>query len=240
MDSGDYGQEYHLTQCARLFGAIYPGQWIAVHQSWEVRMSIAVIIVIVIVVVAVAVAAVFYLRRRAVQRQFGPEYDRLAQEKGPRQAREELTERKRMVEELDLKPLSPQQLEEYERRWDTVQEQFVGSPAASARAAAQLVAAAARDIGYSADDEDKLEAELSARHASAMEGYRHAKEMTGQASEATTESLRQSLLDYRVLFRELVTPEGEGTGETSTREASTGEADDTPGSRRDMADTTKE
>jgi hypothetical protein len=63
-----------------------------------------------------------------------------------------------------------------------------------------------------------------------MEGYRHAKEMTGQAPEATTESLRQSLLDYRVIFRELVTPEGEGTGEAS----------DTPGSRRDMADTTKE
>lgn len=198
-------------------------------------MSIAVIIVIVIVVAAVAVTAFFYLRRRAVQRQFGPEYDRLAQEKGPRHALEELTQRNRMVRELDIKPLSPRQREEYERRWDTVQEQFVKSPAASAREAAQLVTAAARDVGYSADDEDKLDAELSARHASAMEGYRRAKQMTGQASGASTEALRQVLLDYRVLFRELVTPESERPGE-----ASTGEADDTPGSRRDTVDATKE
>jgi hypothetical protein len=38
-----------------------------------------------------------------------------------------------------------------------------------------------------------------------------------------------------VLFRELVTPESEGTGQ-----ASTDEADDTPGSSRDMIDAKKE
>ena len=51
---------------------------------------LAAIIVIVIVVVAAAAAGFFVLRRRALRRQFGAKYDRLAEEVGPRRAREEL------------------------------------------------------------------------------------------------------------------------------------------------------
>ena len=62
------------------------------------------IIIAVIVVAAVVVVASAQLRRARMRRQFGPEYDRLAKEIGPRKADAELTARQRRVEALDIHP----------------------------------------------------------------------------------------------------------------------------------------
>jgi hypothetical protein len=167
-------------------------------------MSIVAIILIVIVVVAVAVAASLVLQRRALQRRFGPEYDRLAAEVGPRRAREELARRSRIVEQLEIRPLSPRERENYDGRWEAVQEQFVDSPAEATRRAQTLITTVARDVGYSADDEEKLFTELSVNHARALDGYRHGKDTSSQPTGQSTEGLRQTLLEYRVLFRELL------------------------------------
>ncbi|HSZ42069.1 MAG TPA: hypothetical protein VK817_19100 [Trebonia sp.] len=179
-------------------------------------MSIAAIIVIVIVVVAIAVAGSVVLRRRALQRRFGPEYDRLAEEVGPRHAREELARRSRIVEQLEIRPLSQRQREEYDGRWAAVQEQFVDGPAQAARTAQTLITTVAREVGYSADDEERLFTELSVNHARALDGYRRGKDAASQPSGQSTEELRQALLEYRVLFRELLgEPDGQAAADPS-------------------------
>lgn len=177
---------------------------------------LAAIIVIVIVVVAAAAAGFFVLRRRALRRQFGAEYDRLAEEVGPRRAREELRERSRVVADLEIRPLTPGQRDEYTRRWDAAQEAFVDSPARATQTGLDLLTAVAGTVGYTADDEEKLRTELSVRHGGALEGYRRARDASGQASAGSTEVLRQSLLAYRTLFRELT---GEANGSDATTEA---------------------
>jgi hypothetical protein len=182
----------------------------------EVKMPIAAIIVIVIVVVAAAAAGYLVMQRLALRRQFGPEYDRLASEVGPRRAREELMKRSRIVAELEIRPLSPRQRDEYTSRWDAAQEQFVDAPTETTRTAADLVTAVARDLGYSADDKGKLFTELSVNHARALAGYRRAGDAAGQASGQSTEVLRQMLLDYRGLFRELVAERGNHAGSAPT------------------------
>src|SRR3984957_10500103 len=81
--------------------------WLA--PSQEVVMStgaIIGIIIAVIVVAAVAVVASAQLRRARMRRQFGPEYDRLAKEIGPRKADAELSARQRRGGALGIPPVA--------------------------------------------------------------------------------------------------------------------------------------
>lgn len=67
-----------------------------------------VIIIVVIIVVAAIVAGVMYQRRRRLQQRFGPEYDRMVEEKGSKtKAEAELSSRQRRVAGLDIRPLDP-------------------------------------------------------------------------------------------------------------------------------------
>src|SRR6516164_6975581 len=110
------------------------------------------IIIAVIVVAAVVVVASAQLRRARMRRQFGPEYDRLAREIGPRKADAELTARQRRVEALDIHPLPAEQQARYSSDWAVVQERFVDAPAESVTAARTLIWDVMRDRGYPADD----------------------------------------------------------------------------------------
>jgi hypothetical protein len=58
-------------------------------------------------------------------------------------------------------------------------------------------------------EHDQLLTDLSVYHGRHLDGYRHARQTTERASEATTEALRRALLDYRGLFFDLIeSPEG--------------------------------
>jgi hypothetical protein len=168
-------------------------------------MATIIVIVIVLVVLAVAAGlAATVLRRRALRQRFGPEYDQLAQEVGPRRASAELAERQRRVAKLDLRPLSPERRAGYDRQWASLQDGFVDGPAQAVESAAALVSAVAGDRGYPAGDDDELLADLSVHHADRLDAYRGARETTGRAGTASTEELRRALLGYRALFRDLL------------------------------------
>jgi hypothetical protein len=74
-------------------------------------VTIAIIIVLVLVVIAVGGALI--ARQTSQRRQFGPEYDQLVQEVGPRRARAEFAKRQHRVAGLDIKRLSPEQRAAY-------------------------------------------------------------------------------------------------------------------------------
>ena len=180
-------------------------------------MATGIIVILVIVLVLIAAAALagfLLLRRRALRRRFGPEYDQLAQEIGARRARAELIERERRVAQLDIRPLSQERRAGYGSEWLSLQERFVDDPAESAETAAALISAVAADRGYRVDDEERLLGDLSVHHADRLDGYRRARDITRQSVTAGTEELRQALLSYRVLFRDLIAPEP-GTGQPS-------------------------
>jgi len=165
-------------------------------------MAVA-IIVIVVVVVLLAAAGILLQRRRALQQRFGPEYDRLAAEVGPRQARSELAERQRRIAQLNIRPLTGERRAAYDAQWTMLQEQFVDTPARAAEEADSLVTAVAADRGYQVADRERLFSDLSVYHADRIEDYRRARQATGQAGSATTEDLRQAMLAYRTLLLEL-------------------------------------
>lgn len=188
-----------------------------------------VILIIVLVCVVIVIGGALFVRQTAERRQFGPEYDRLAREVGPRRAKAELTKRQKRVDGLGLKPLSSAQRAAYESQWETVQEQFIDSPRQATQSAAQLVTAVAAEVGYPVDDQEQLLADLSVHHGRYVDGYRSALRTTGNTAVTdstaagstvadgavaddgatavatdATEGYRQALLDYRALFNDLL------------------------------------
>jgi len=164
---------------------------------------LAIIIVCVLVALVAGAAAALELRQMMTRRQFGPEYDRLAEATGHRGAQAELAARRRRVAQLGISPLPESRRAELRASWSAAQEQFVDAPADAVTVASELVLSAATELGYPSGDQEQLMADLSVRHARRLDGYRRAEEAAGRAATASTEDLRQALLWYRAMFREL-------------------------------------
>jgi hypothetical protein len=191
-------------------------------------MAVTIIVIVIVVVLLAAAVGIALRRRRALERRFGPEYDRLAAEVGPRQARSELAERQRRIEQLDIRPLSAERRAGYDAQWTTLQEQFIDSPARAAEATDSLVTAVAADRGYQVADRERLLSDLSVYHADRIEDYRRARQATGQAGSAGTEDLRQAMLAYRTLLLELFdAPDGASESAASESAPQPGDADGT-------------
>lgn len=180
-------------------------------------MPVGAIVAIVVVLLIIAVVAAVAARRGGIGRpadrkRLGPEYTRLADEVGPRKANAEFDKRRRRVEGLGIKSLSPERRNQYETQWLAVQETFIDNPKTSVQNAASLVSAVAADRGYEVADAEQFRTDLSVHYGNRLDGYRSALEVTQHAETARTEDLRQALLSYRALFQELT--EVSAAGET--------------------------
>jgi hypothetical protein len=172
------------------------------------------IIIAIVVVVAIAAVTAQELRRARLRRQFGPEYTRLAKQLGSnRKAEAELTARQRRASKLDIRPLSAAQQTRYTSDWTAVQEQFVDTPAEAVRAASRLVETVLRERGYPSQDHDEIIAVLSVHHSRKLGDYRHGREIRTRSDSASTEELREAILSYRALFKDLVGPGKSDTGQ---------------------------
>jgi hypothetical protein len=180
-----------------------------------------IILVIVLVVIAVlVVGAVMTMRRRALRDRFGPEYDRLVAEQDSRTAAErELRERQRKHAQLSLNALPAPVRAQYSAQWADVQKRFVDSPAEAVRAGDELLTKLLGEIGYPTDNYDERLSTLSVEHARVLDRYREAHDISvrSEHGSASTEQLRQALVDYRALFADLL---GDDQQSTVDKEAS--------------------
>lgn len=180
--------------------------------------AIVAIIVVVIIVAAVLVAMAAANRRRRLRERFGPEYDRAVSEHGSRrEAEAELAGREKHVRELDIRPLSPAARSQYRSEWTAVQEQFVDAPQAAVTGAQTLVSAVMEDRGYPTRPYDETVADLSVEHASTLDHFRAAHDISQKAASGTasTEDLRQAMIHYRALFAELLGEPAAAPGATA-------------------------
>jgi hypothetical protein len=169
--------------------------------------AIVAIIVVVIIVAAVIAVAALAARRRRLQQRFGPEYDRAVEgSDSRRKAEAELAEREKRVKHLDIRPLDPAARDSYTAQWTAIQEQFVDNPADAVTGAQTLITSVMNDRGYPTDDAAQIMADLSVEHASTLEHFRTAQDLSSRAAggTASTEDLRQAMVHYRSLFRELL------------------------------------
>jgi len=167
------------------------------------------IVLIVALVVVLAIAWMYFRmqRSRTLQDHFGPEYDRLVRDKGnPARAETELAEREKRVKRLTIRPLPREATDRYSRMWNDQQSRFVDEPKAAVVEADRLVEEVMKERGYPVGEFDQKAADLSVDHPRVVENYRAAHEITlrEQRGQATTDDLRNAMIYYRDLFRDLL------------------------------------
>ena len=190
----------------------------------SVGAIVAIVVVLVILAVIAALASRMSARRSAERRSYGPEYDRLAEEVGPRKANAEFDKRRQHVDSLGIKPLTEERRALYSSQWAAAQETFIDSPVESVRSASGLVTAVAADRGYKVTDPGELQSDLSVHYGSRIDGYRSALAVTERADSGATEQLRQALLEYRALFNDLAEVPDDAPAAATTAAAGTASA----------------
>jgi FtsZ-interacting cell division protein ZipA len=174
---------------------------------------IVIAVAAVILVLGVVWAAMRTRRTRSLQDRFGREYDRAVEKAGDRrEAEQELAEREKRHDELDLRPLAPDARDRYLAQWQETQGLFVDDPAGAVSEADELVQRVMRARGYPVDDFEQRAADISVEHPELVEKYRtaHGIAQASERGEASTEDLRQSVRHYRALFVELLGPGDDG------------------------------
>jgi len=192
-------------------------------------MPDATLIIVAVVIIGILVAAVWWysMRQRSakLQERFGPEYERTVAEKGDtRKAEDELTDRQKRVSKLEIKPLAADERRRFNDEWRAVQARFVDDPSAAVRDADTLVGRVMEARGYPVGDFEQRAADVSVDHPTVLEHYRaaHAVALRHAQGQASTEDLRQAMVNYRSLFDELLEEQQtvETRPDTSPRAAS--------------------
>jgi hypothetical protein len=167
-------------------------------------------IIIVLVVVAAAAAAWWVgMRRRSgrLRERFGPEYERtVSRAETPAQGEAELEARELRRTKLDIRPLDPDEREQYLLSWKEVQAIFVDDPKGAVASADRQVTDVMLARGYPMDDFERRAADISVDHPGVVENYRAAHSVFEASDEsgAETEDLRRAFVHYRALFEELL------------------------------------
>lgn len=146
-------------------------------------------------------------RTRKLKEGFGPEYERMVQKTGDRgKAEKNLVERRKRVEEYELRSLTPEERVRFSREWDEVQRGFVDTPREAVKKAQGLVDRVMEARGYPIGDVRLQEEDVSVEAPEVVVHYRKARAIAlrSERGEATTDDLRLATQHYRTLFRTLL------------------------------------
>jgi hypothetical protein len=168
-------------------------------------------IIVAAVVVVIAAVAIWWAWRRQrhshLESRFGPEYRREIERQGNlSKAEATLAAREKRVARLHIKPLMADDAARFAHEWRAVQTRFVDDPNGAVTEADRLVGEVMLTRGYPVGNFEQQVADISVDHPDVVMNYRAAREIADQHArgEATTEDLRQAMVHYRALFRDLL------------------------------------
>jgi len=169
------------------------------------------LILIGVVILLLLLAALWLQMRKkdsqALEKRFGPEYDRAVDELGSRpKAEAELRARHKRVEQLHIVPLAPADARQFGESWRALQSRFVDNPKGVLVDADELVRDLMQKRGYPMGDFDRRAADISVDHPSVVDHYRAAHDIAlrDRHGDVDTEGMRQALIHLRALFAELL------------------------------------
>lgn len=161
----------------------------------------------VVLISAVVWITLSRVRSQRLRERFGPEYQRTVRSEGTvRKAEAALEARAKRVQSLDIRPLSPEDATRFDAVWRGVQTRFVDDPRGAVTEADRLIGEVMGKRGYPVGDFEQRVADISVDHPDVVMNYRAAREIALQHAEgkANTEDLRQAMVHYRALFRDLL------------------------------------
>jgi len=172
-------------------------------------------IIIAIVIALAGLAAVFLAwngkRRRSarLRTRFGPEYDRLVAETGSEAKAERILEqREERSRKIIIRPLPVEDREHFEQAWRNLQARFVDAPGEAVIEADRLLQQLMAQRGYPTGDFEQQADDVSVDHPRVVQNYRaaHAIAERQREGQASTEDLREAVVQYRALYEELLSP----------------------------------
>jgi hypothetical protein len=181
--------------------------------SPAVIIGLAVVVALIALVIAVAVE-MKKKRTARLRAQFGPEYDLALAEAGSRkQAEEALDARVKRMHDWKLRDLTIAEQDRYVSEWATVQSRFIDHPRGAVTEADELVNSLLAARGYPAGGFEQRASDISVHHSALVGPYRLANTITARAgrNEATTEEMRNAMIQYRTLFDALMGTTAAGT-----------------------------
>jgi len=168
-------------------------------------------VVAVILALSAGIAVWAFSSKRRTQRlqaQFGSaEYNRTIRAGGTRrQAEASLDKRAERVDNLNIRPLAPEDRARFIDSWARVQARFVDGPGGAVTEADQLLGDVMSTRGYPMGDFEQRVADISVNHPQVLDNYRaaHQGALRQSRGEASTEDLRKAMIHFRTLFEDLV------------------------------------
>ena len=168
--------------------------------------------ILALLVAGVILAPIFVRRQRSrnYQSKFGLEYDHTVESTGSeKKAQAELEQRRKHVEELNIRPLSIGERERYLQDWTAVQAKFFDQPGPATTEADHLIMEVMQVRDYPVSDFEQRAADISVNYPALVSNYRAARKIAVQNEkhEANDEDLKQAVIYYRSLFDELLKTE---------------------------------
>ena len=170
---------------------------------------ILIAVVVILVIMGALLAPRFAGRKRSerLHDKFGAEYDRAVETTGSeKKAQKELNDRQKHVDTLKIRPLSVSERERYQAEWTALQAQFVDQPGEATIKADHLIMEVMQLRDYPVSNFEERAADISVKYPTLVSNYRAARaiEVKNEQHQANTEDLRQAMIYYRSLFKELV------------------------------------
>lgn len=149
-------------------------------------------------------------RTRRLQERFGPEYEHTLNEIGDRrQTEQELEARLDHVKNLDIRPLSTEEVDHYASEWRTTQAEFVDEPLFALQKADRIIREVMKAKGYPVEDFEQRVADISVDYPELVTDYRglHLIAVKDEDEKVSTEEMRKAMVHGRALFENLVNKE---------------------------------
>lgn len=167
-------------------------------------------VVAILVIFGIVLGIGAYNRRRNTrkyQAQYGEEYDLSVKKMGSeKKAQAELRSREKHISDMDIRPLTDAEREQYHSDWTAVQADFVNEPGKAISSADHLIMEVMQLRNYPVSDFNQRAADVSIRYPELVKDYREAREVAIKNTDqkANTEEMRRAMISYRALFERLV------------------------------------
>lgn len=165
------------------------------------------VLVAFIIGVLISVAFNRHQRSRRLQERFGPEYEHTLDSIGDkRQAEHELESRIDHVKNLNIRPLSTEEVDHFTNEWRVTQAEFVDEPLFALQKADRIIREVMKAKGYPVEDFEQRVADISVDYPELVTDYRglHLIAVKEEDEKVSTEEMRKAMVHGRALFERLV------------------------------------
>ena len=178
----------------------------------EINNTTLILVAVIFLVIGglLAVIVTRFQQTKRLKDRFGPEYDRMVNEVGDkRQVENELQARLAHVEQLNIRPLTAEEVNRFALEWQATQTEFVDEPLASLQKADRLLREVMKAKGYPVEDFEQRAADISVDYPDLVTDYRglHMIAVKEDDDQVSTEEMRQAMVHGRALFENLVRKE---------------------------------